>query len=251
MGQTSSQQVFSMISSMTFTSFVYEDLVVHIQTIQNQMIERIKHLDKRLNNNTKIKDQLKSHSLTIVDPYGNSITEQYMDHELISVVLKKFKTKYTPKCVHQWIRFGHMIENAIVPMNESQLKLTVAQYENEYPIITYGEISVWFGNWETIHNYQLMLKTRLTDNMESIQMQLKTRTKTTPVELKTSIISGGKIEPNLNDWNKCTTLNPQDTIMSRSLYQEHSIIMVRIAAEKVNSRFIFFLVLQDFSLLID
>ena len=226
-----------MISSMTSTSFVYEDLVVHIQTTQNQMIERIKHLDDRLNKEKKIKDQLKSHSLTIVDPYGNSITEQYMDHELMNGVLKKFKKNYIPKCIHQWIRFGHMVENAIVPVDETQLKLTVAQYENKYPIITYGEVSVWLGDWESIHRDKLVLKARLTDNMESIQMQLKTQTKTTPVELKTSTISG-KIEPVFKDWNEGTILHPQDTIMSKSLYQERSIIMVRIAAENVNSRFI-------------
>ena len=144
-----------MIRSMASTSFVYEDLIVHIQATQNQMIERIKYLDDRLNNEKKIKDQLKSHSLTIVDPYGNSITQQYMDHELISVVLKKFKKNYIPKCLHQWIRVGCMIGSEIIPMNESKLKLTVAQYENEYPIITYAQVTVWLGDWKvsTVTNW--------------------------------------------------------------------------------------------------
>ena len=245
MGQTSSQQVLIETSSTNSTSFNYEHLIVHSQTILNQTIERIKHLDQRLNNKKKMEDQLKSHSLTIVDPYGNSITEKYMDHELISAVLKKFKKKYIPKYLHQWIQFGYMIENAIVPMNESQEKLTVAQYENKYPIITYGEVSVWFGDWEIMHSDELVLKTRLTDNMTSIQMQLKTRAKITPVQLKKSIISEESV-PNLDTWNKGTILHPEDTFMTGSLYQEHSIIMVRIAVEKVNSRFIFFLVLQNF-----
>ena len=61
-----------------------------------------------------------------------------------------------------------------------------------------------------------MLKPRLTDNIEDIQMQIKTQTKTIPVELKTSIFNE-KRKPNRKDWNEGTTLNPQDTIMSKSL----------------------------------
>ena len=243
MDQISSQQVLSETSSINLTSFVYEDLIVHTQTILNQTIEMMKHLGQQLNNEKKIEDQLKSHSLTIVDPYGNSITKQYMDHELISVVLKKFKKKFIPKYLHQWIQFGYVIENAIVAMKESEEKLTVAQYENKYPIITYGEVSIWFGDWEIMESDELVLKMRLTDNMNSIQMQLKTRAKITPVQLKKSIISKGSV-PNLDTWNEGTILHPEDTFMSGSLYQEHSIIMARIAVEKVNNRF--FSVLQNF-----
>lgn len=236
MGSTSSKQDSSIISS---TSFVYKDLVVHIRNTQNQMVKRIKHLDERVNKEKKIKDQLKFHSLTIIDPYGNSITEPCMDHELISTVLRKFKKNYIPKCLHQWIQFGYLIKNEIVPMDESQLTSTVAQYENEHPIITYGQVTLWIGLWESRPGCELVLTTRLTDNIEAIQMQLKFRTKAIFVEVKTSII-GEKTEPSLKDWKEGTTLNPEDTIMSKSLYQDHSIIMIRITTENVNTRFILF-----------
>ena len=237
MDQTTSKQVSSMTNSMTSPSLSYRDLVVHIQTTQNQMNERIRNLDDWLNKENNIKNQLNSHSLTIVDPYGNSITEQYMDHESISVVLKTFEKKYIPKCLHQRIRFGHMIENVIVPMDESQLKLTVAHYENKYPIITYSQVTVWIGDGENIHNDELMLKTLLTDDKKDIQMRLKTQMKTIPVELKTSIFTEKK-EPNRKDWNEGIILHPQDTIMSKSLYEDHSILMVKGDMKQVNRRVI-------------
>lgn len=239
MDSTVSTQLSSMNSSMTSSSFVYEELVAHIDTTKNQMVERIKHLDKRVNKDNKIKYQLKCHSLTIIEPYGNSITEPCMDHELISTVLRKFKKNYIPKYLHQWIQFGHLIENEIVRINKSQLKSTVAQYENKYPIIAHGQVTVWIGLWERVPDDKLMLKTRLTDNMEAIQMQIKARTEAISVELKTPIVSNCA-ESSLKDWNECTTLNPQDTIMSKSLYQEHSIIMSQITIEKVNNRLILF-----------
>ena len=65
-----------------------------------------------------------------------------MDHELINGVVKIFKKNYVPKYLHQWIRFGQMIGNEILPLNESNLNSSVRQYQNKYPIITYGEITI-------------------------------------------------------------------------------------------------------------
>ena len=230
------------------TSFVYEDLVSHIQAIHFQMIEGMKYLDNRWNNEEKIHDQLKSHSLSIIDPYGNPMTKQYMDHDLISTVLKNFKKNYVPKYLHQWIQFGHLIGNRIQPLKESNLSSIVAQYRSEYPIITYGEITVWTGDWETVLPYRLSLEARLTDNMANIQMQIKGRTNQTLIELKACIIEKNS-RPTQMNWDAGTTLTSEDTIMSKHLYQENCIIMVKVAMEKVNRQNIC-LVLEDFSLFV-
>ena len=53
------------------SSFAYKDLVSCVQSLQCQMIEGIKYLDDRWINDKKTREQLKSHSVTIIDPYGN------------------------------------------------------------------------------------------------------------------------------------------------------------------------------------
>ena len=231
----------------TLTSFVYEDLVSHIQTIRPQLIAAIKYLDDQWNNEKNIKDQLKSCSLTIIDPYGTPVTQKYMDHKLVSTVLEKFKKNYVPKCFHQWIRFGRAIGNDIDPLKDTDLNLTVGQYENKYPIITYGEIDVWLGDENDVSYDNLRLKVRLNDKMETIQMQIENQTKHTPLEVKTAIVNESTT-PNQNDWNEGSILKSEDTIMSKNLYQTGCIIMIKVDMEKVNHRFIHSL-LYDYSLL--
>ena len=221
----------------TLTSFVYEDLVSHIQTIQPQLIQAIKYLDDQWNNEKKTQDQIKSHSLTILDPYGSPITQKYMDHKQISAVLEKFKKNYVPKCLHQWIRFGQVVGNNIEPFQHTDLNLTVGQYENKYPIITYGEIGVWLGDEYDVSYDNFRLKVRLNDKMETIQAQIKNQTKYTPLEVKTSVINEGT-KPEKRDWNEGTILKSEDTIMSKNLYQTGCIIMVKVDIKKVNHRVI-------------
>ena len=233
--------------SPTLTSFVYEDLVSHIQTIRLQLIQSIKYLDDQWNNEKNIKDQLKSCSLTIIDPYGNPIPQQYMNHKLVSTVLEKFKKNYVPKCFHQWIRSGRAIGNDIDPLKDTDLNSTVGQYENKYPIITYGEIDVWLGDENDVSYDNLRLKVRLNDNLETIQTQIRNQTKHTPLKVKTAFVNEGTT-PNQSDWNEGTILKSEDTIMSKNLYQTGFVIMVKFDIKKVNHRFIPSL-LYDYSLL--
>ena len=220
--------------SPTLTSFVYEDLVSHIQIIQHQLIQSIKYLDDQWNNEKKTQDQLKSHPLTIIDPYGNPVTQKYMDHKLVSTVLEKFKKNYVPKCFHQWIRFGRAIGNDIDPLKDTDLNLIVGQYENKYPIITYGEIDVWLGDENDVSYDNHRLKVRLNDKLETIQMQIENQTNYTPLEVKTSIIEGTL--PGKRDWNEGTILKSEDTLMSRNPYETGCIIMVQVDIKKVNHR---------------
>ena len=232
----------------SLTSFVYEDLVSHIQTIQPQIIAAIKYLDDQWNNEKKTQDQLKSRSLTIIDPYGNPMTQRYMDHKLLSTVIEKFKKTFVPKCLHQWIQFGQMVENKIVPMKDTDLNSTVGQYVNTYPIITYGEIIVWLKYKNDVSYDNLRLKVRLHDKLENLLTQIRHQTNYIPLEVKTSILNGDTI-PNQKDWIESTILKSEDTLMSRNPYQTDFLTMVNID-RKVN-RFVIHSLLYDCSLLTD
>jgi hypothetical protein len=220
------------------TSFVYEELVLHVQKIQYQSIEMTKFLDDRWKNEKNIENQLKSRSLTIVDPYGNSIANKYMDHELISTVFRKYKKNYVPKYLQQWIKIGVMNRNDIAPLNDCALKSTVSKYADGYQFITYGEVIVWIGNYEYSPPQKLVLRVCVTDTMEKIKMHLNERREFPNIELKSFIINPDA-KPNEKDWDKGTTLGSESTIMSGQLYQDNYIIMAKIIKEKVNCSFFF------------
>ena len=213
-------------------SFVYEDLISQVQAIQQQTIEGIKYLDDQTNNDKKMKDQLKSRSLTIIDPYGNPITEPYMKHELISTVLKHFKRNYIPKYLHQWIQFGEMIEDDITLLEESKLHSAVACYYDRNPIITHGQIKVWIFIQEKIFTKKFLLKVRLSDTIEYIRTELIKRINDPAVEFKANIIEENTT-PELKTWNEGTILQAEDTILSKQLHQEKWIIMARTTREEV------------------
>lgn len=233
--------------STDVTSFVYEDLFSHIQTIQYQMTKCIKYLHDQTTTVKSTRDQLKSRSLTILDPYGNPFTQQYMDHQRINGIIKQFKKNYVPKSFHQWIRFGQIIGGDIVPLNEAKLNSTLAQHDDKYPMITYGEITVWTGDWVNVSPQKFNLRVRLTDNIENIERQLKERTNSTNVVLKTCIVAQNTT-PNRQNWNEGKTLQSTDTIISTSLYQDDWIILSNITTPDVNDylrvfisiRFLFF-----------
>ena len=217
------------------TSFVFEDVVLRVQTIQHQMVEGIRYLDDQLMKTNAIKNQLKSHSLTIINLHGNPIIEQYMDHELINGVVKIFKKNYVPKYLHQWIRFGLMIGNEIIPLNQSKLNSSIRQYQNKYPIITYGEITIWLGDFQDLLSEKIVLKARLTDTMESILTNLKNQTNFTDIELREYVMDENT-PPKEKEWNEGTKLKPEDTIMSKDLHEDHRIIMANFATNKVDAK---------------
>ncbi|CAF3862828.1 unnamed protein product, partial [Rotaria sordida] len=124
------------VLTTNLTSFVYEDLIFHVQTIQHQMIEIAKYLDDQWKNDKKIREELKSRSITFVDPYGNPITNKYMNHELISTLFKQYKKDYIPKYLQNWVKIGTISENVISPLDDSELQSTVSKYPDGYRFIT-------------------------------------------------------------------------------------------------------------------
>jgi hypothetical protein len=214
-------------------SFFYEDLVYHVQTIQYQIIQIEKFLADRWKNDKNIRNELKSHSLAFIDPYGNRTINTYMDHELISKVITTYKKDYIPKYLQQWIRIGIMEQNNISPLCDDDQKSNVSKYENGYEFIAYGEVTVWIGYYEDLPPKKLQLRVLPTDNMKKIKMLIEELRKITNIELRLSTIDQDEI-PNKMDWERGTPVQSEDSIMSCKLYQTNCVIMAKINEEKVS-----------------
>ena len=222
------------VSPTLATTFIYEDLVIHAQAIQYQMIEVTKHLNEQCANDKQLASQLKTTPISIVDPYKNEIVNQYMDHQLISAAVTKFKKEYVPKFLHSWIKFGFIHENSILPLTEYRLKSTISKYKNAYQIVTYGEVTVWVSAYEDSPAHKVILRVRLNDNMEKIKLQLKEQLNVIDIELKTSTVAPN-VKLTEEYWKAGKPLQSEDTIMSRQLYQENCIIMANVTKAQVNS----------------
>jgi hypothetical protein len=214
-------------------SFVYEDLISKIQEIQSQVVEFENVLDDRCKNQRKLPDELKSHTLVFIDPYGNRTVNKYMDHESINRVIKKYKKDYVPRYLHQWIKIGTRNGDFISPLNDSELKSTISHYANGYQFITYGEINIWIEVDGYFRSKKLTLKTFLTDDMNKIITQIKNQRKVNHVELK-YCTTDENAKPDQKVWDKGTILNLNDTIMSCRLYQDDCVIMAKLITENAS-----------------
>ncbi|CAF3950093.1 unnamed protein product [Rotaria sp. Silwood1] len=155
------------------SSFVYQDLIFHVQSIQYQMAEIAKYLDDRWKNEKKIRNELKSRSIIFVDPYGNSTVNKNMDHELLGTLFKKYKKDYVPKYLQKWIKIGTINQNRISPVINPKLKSSVSEYPEDYRFVTYGELKILIVYHEYASPYQLILPVLLTDTIEKIQIENK------------------------------------------------------------------------------
>jgi hypothetical protein len=215
-------------------SFSYKNLVSHIVAIQNQTTKIRNILYDRWRKAKKVQNQLKSRSLTFVDPYGNHMNDKFMDHELISTVTKTFKKNYVPKYLQEWIKIGTMKQNIISSLTDTELKSPVSHYANDYQFVAYGPVIVWLGNYTNLPPEKLVLWVRLTDNIENITMKIFEEQKLTNIELKFCTINGDA-QPNEDDWNCGTVPKPNDTIMACRLYQDTCVIMAKVRIEEVKS----------------
>jgi hypothetical protein len=221
------------VISATSSSFVYEDLVSQVQAIQTKMNEFGNILDDRWENNKKMRNEMKSHPFTFIDPYGNQMIDEHMDHESTNSVVRKFKKDYVPKYLRQWIKIGILGKTGISPITDYDLKTTVSNYVNNGQFIAYGEVTVWIGRYESLTPQKLILRVLLTDDLERIKLRIKEQQHFTNLELKLST-TDKKTGPTEKDWNEGTLLKSEDTIMSCRLYKNDCIIMAKLIRETVN-----------------
>jgi hypothetical protein len=224
-----------MITAIMSSSFVYEDLVAQVQMIQNRTVQIENVLYDRYKNDDERFHELKSRSLTWIDPYGNRINDKHLDHELIDDVIKRYKKNYVPKYLQEWIQIGAINENTISSLSDFQLRSPVSNYANDYQFICYGLITVWIGGHEYAKPYPFFLKVRLTDNMEQIKTQVAELGHCTQIQLFS--ITPGYVQPTKNSWNEGTILKSEDTILSRQLYTGKRAILAKIGEEKVDFNF--------------
>ncbi|CAF3557016.1 unnamed protein product, partial [Adineta steineri] len=216
------------------SSFIYEDLVSQVQAIQYQIIEMENSIDNQLQIDKKVQNELKSRSLTFIDPYGNRITNNYMDHQSISKIIQDYKKSYVPKYLQQWIRIGTQSDDMLSPLSESELKYTVSQYSNGYEFVSYGEISVFIGKYEHYWPRRIVVNILLMDNIEKMRMRINQQRQREYIdfELKSCIIDPN-MKPSITNWQEGTCLQSEDTIMSNQLYQNSCVILAKIIDNKL------------------
>jgi hypothetical protein len=215
------------------SSFVYEDLVSHVQTIQKRVNEIEDILDDRLKNNKKMRNELKSRSLTFIDPYGNHMIDQHMDHQSIDKLIKHYKKNYVPRFLKHWIKIGTTNKNGIYSLTDCDLKSTVYNYGDDCQFIAYGEVTVWLGTYGKFPPQKLLLPVLLMDNMEKIKLLIKENHQFNTLQLKLGTSNQNGIL-NEKDWDEGRALKPEDTIMSCRLYETECIIMAKLTKQKVN-----------------
>ncbi|CAF4052340.1 unnamed protein product, partial [Rotaria sp. Silwood1] len=212
------------------TSFVYTDLIFHVQTIQHHMFEIVKFLDNQCKIQKNIQKQLKSRSITFIDPYGNSITDEYMDHELISKIFKNYKKNYVPKYLHQSIKIGTMNQDVISSLDEYYLNLSVSEYPDGYQFITHVELNILIEYRENIAPQPCVLHVLVTDTMEKVKMRIQKLRKLPNIELKSFILNQGSRITTQN-WNEGRTLKLDETVLSLKLYEDNCIIIAKVLQE--------------------
>jgi hypothetical protein len=219
------------------SSFIYEDLVSHVEIIQNQIIQIEKILDYRWTNEKRKHDEIKSRSLIFLDPYGNRTVKTFMDHEYINKITNEYKENYVPKYLQQWVKIGTINENIISPLATSNS--TVSNYMDRCQFITYVEttIAVSCSDIHWLHHF--VLPVLLTDNIENIELRIKQHLQITDMELKLCIITGDKREVSEKDWDENMVLKSEDTIMSCQLYQNKCVLLAKIIRKKVNCNLFF------------
>ena len=205
-------------------SFVFENLVGHARSIQVQTAEMEKIIEERCRNQRKIPEELKSRSLIFIDPYGNRLSNEYLDHQLIRKVLKKCRKELIPKYLHSWIQIGVRQGEEIEVLQIDQLQSTVADYPAGQEFITFGELNIWFGNSEHPALSRLRLKLSLMDRMEKVHEEIRERRVFQTIEVRLCRVESSTI-PTRTTWNEGKTLNSSETVLSSRLFEEHTIIM--------------------------
>ncbi|CAF1409673.1 unnamed protein product [Adineta steineri] len=191
-------------------------------------------INGQLEKEKKVQNELKSRSLTFIDPYGNRTTKKYMDHQSISKIIRDYEKNYVPKYLQQWIRIGTQNDDIISPLSEYGLKSTVSEYENGYEFVSYGEISVFIGKHEDCWPQTIFVNMLLMDNIEKLKMRIKQQRPYIDFELKSCIIDPN-MEPNITNWKQGTIVKLTEAIISNQLYQSNCVILAKVIDKETDS----------------
>ena len=209
-------------------SFVYEDLVGKVQTIQRQMMEMENFINDRCENQKAIPPELKSRSLVFIDPYGNRLVNEHLDHQLIAPILKKYRKDFLPKYLRSWTQIGvRQVNGNIQALKLDQLSSTVADYPNEQEFLCFGEVTVWVGDAQHLTIGKVTMKVSLIDQLEKVKEEIRKDRAFTTLELRSSHLDSSVL-PTETHWSGGKGLKFSETILSSRLYEERSLLMARL-----------------------
>jgi len=220
-------------------SFDYEKLASHVKAIQNQMTEMTNNLATRCKYDKTMQDQLKSRLFLFADPSGNQIYEKFMDHQLLSQVIKYFAKNYLSQYLQKRMHIGTIVEDQIVPLKRADLKSTVSKYPNGFQFVTYSEINVWIGTSDETWSCGLAIKILPNDNIEKIKMRLKNRVQCTRIELRLCTGNYNQYSGKLA-WDDAKILQSEDCIFPFQLNDNPYRLMAKIVEETVSDQIFFF-----------
>lgn len=230
----------NILGLQTSTSFVYEDLITHVQQMQEQLKIAIKLLDNRWKNRKENCEEMKSRSFTFIDPIGNKMNNKYVDHELLSTILRKYRQNYIPKYLQTLIEIGIKNQNSISSLNEEQLKATVSEYRNHTVFSAYVNMDVWIECETTDATEIVLIRVLPSSSWDTIERELKSSLKCNDIELRL-FTSDRVIEPNQLKWENGTKLKSQETFLSHKLYEKYYVIMAKRIEDDVSDYIITFL----------
>ncbi|CAF3415795.1 unnamed protein product, partial [Rotaria socialis] len=138
------------------------------------------------------------------------------------------------KYLQKWTKLGKINETGISPLNENELKSSVSEHDDGYRFVTYGEVNISIIYREDVRPQSLLLPVLLTDNIEKIKKQIQKLTKLKNIQLKSLILKENS--PMITAyWDEGGTLNSNDTVLSSKLYENNSIIMVKLLEESAST----------------
>ena len=223
------------------TSFFYEDLISHVQSIQKLMVKVEHQLSDQSQGDKKQEAKLKARSFTFIDPHGNPIVTEHLDHQSIGVVIKKFVKEYIPKYLQGWIKIGTINPQKAFKCDEVEMKSFVHQYPDGQQFVAYGQITGWIVDANDSWFEPLRLCVQLSDSMEKIKSHVRrSRLITADLELRLSLMESNA-KPKAEDWYNGKQLQANDTIMLCKFYEKNRHLLLSISTGKVNNDFLFLL----------
>ena len=208
---------------MPRSSFIYQDLVDYVQTIQKEVLDVIKYLENRWNTDVSTRNTIRSRIVTIVDTNDMRHSDSYMNHELLREVFAKYTKNYVPGYLKKWIKIGIMRDDDILPFSDDERRLTVSEYQGDLDFAAYSEISVWF-----VFDSDLSLKLNVlpTDDIKTVNMRLQKVEGFPPLEMRLVTLNQNST-PTKKDWENSRPLESSETIFSCKLYESNKIILAK------------------------
>lgn len=215
------------------TSFVYEELVAHVQQMQVQLKSSIELLRNRWESQKQNSREIKLRSFMFIDPFGNRTTHKYMDHEYLGDICRKYKQEYIPKYLQQSIEIGIIDGDSISALNEKSLRSMISQYGNDTVFCTYVNMNVWIGKGSMWVCDITSIRVLPFSSWERIKTELKNSQKCHDIELRL-FTSDQIMEEHKLIWADGTTLKSDETFMSHKLYEKHHALMAKMIEENVS-----------------